>query len=306
MEIFDLGLAFVWEYDKDFIDLVEQICQASGLTTFIVGEHNVQEITDYVKSRRLHFHTYLDRALDVDEEFEALGKILMRRKVHIFNPYREVLHAIDKATMHLEFISAGINVPYSIIIPPKKETDTIFLSVNDLSLLGRPFIIKPCNNTGGGLGVVTGAETLEEVLRERVYNSEDKYILQEKLYPVQLDGKRAWFRCFWAFGEPIPVWWDDITHQYELLTTDQVETFKLKKLYSILRIIAKLTKLDFFSTEIVLSTKGYFVAIDYVNDQCDMRIKSRHFDGVPDEIVYRIINNLRKKVAYYKKKLYAS
>ena len=52
--------------------------------------------------------------------------------------------------------------------------------------------------------------------------------------------------------------------------------------------------LDFFSTEIVLTEDGNFLLIDYVNDQCDMRIKSRHYDGIPDNIVNEIIKNMLK------------
>jgi len=41
---------------------------------------------------------------------------------------------------------------------------------------------------------------------------------------------------------------------------------------------------DFFSTEIALAKDGRYVVVDYVNDPCDMRPQSKHFDGVPDTI----------------------
>lgn len=41
MEKFDLGLAYVWEYDQDFIDLTERLFHQNNLTTFIIGEHNI-------------------------------------------------------------------------------------------------------------------------------------------------------------------------------------------------------------------------------------------------------------------------
>jgi hypothetical protein len=218
--------------------------------------------------------------------------MLTRRKIRILNTYSDVEHAIDKASMHLEFITAGLNVPYSIIIPPHSEKEMLYISVDDLAVLGRPFIIKPCNTTGGGIGVVTGAESLKEIFEERVTNKNDKYLLQEKVYPALLDGKRAWFRCFWAFGNPVPTWWDDQTHIYSELTAAQISNYKLKKLDQILRLIYKITRLDFFSTEIVLTEDGKFVVIDYVNDQCDMRLQSQHQDGIPDRIIEQIINNL--------------
>ncbi len=301
MEKFDLGLAFVWEYDKDFIHLIERDLQANGLTTFIIGEHNIYEVAERVSERSLGFRTYLDRAWDVDDNFGELGKMIVRRKTIMLNQYKRVQHAIDKATMHLEFITGGIHVPHSIIIPPKSHTDEIYLSLSDLANLGRPFIIKPCNTTGGGTGVVTGAESLEEILYERNNFGNDKYILQEKIYPAMLDSRRAWFRCFWAFGKPIPTWWDDLTHCYAILTPEEIRQYNLKKLFPLTKTIARLTGLDFFSTELVLTESGQFIAIDYVNDQCDMRLQSQHFDGAPDLIVGEIIESLRKHILRLKR-----
>ena len=301
MEKFDLGLAFVWEYDDKFISLIEEIFQKAGLTTFLISYYNIREIKEKIINKEIFFNFYLDRAWDVEEKFEELGKILFRRKTVIFNPYSKVLHAIDKASMHLEFITAGLNVPHSIIIPSHREIEDIFISVDDLAILGRPFIIKPCNTTGGGIGVVTGAETLKEIIEERITNSDDKYLLQEKIYPSIFESKRAWFRCFWAFGKTIPVWWDDQTHLYSELTEDEIDRFKLKKLFHITKIIADITQLDFFSTEIVYTHDKKFVVIDYVNDQCDMRLSSKHFDGVPEIIVRMIIINMLKKVQKYRK-----
>ncbi len=303
MEKFDLGLAYVWEYDVDFIALIEDVMHNAGLTTFLVSYHNIKEITERIQSKDLAFDFYFDRAWDVEDDFENLGKILVRRKTFIFNPYHKVLHAIDKASMHLEFITAGLNVPHSIIIPPHSEKEEIYISIDDLALLGRPFIIKPCNTTGGGIGVVTGAESLKEVLDERITNTEDKYILQEKIYPTFFDGKRAWFRCFWAFGSPIPVWWDDQTHVYSELQPDEIIRFNLKRLNKITRKIAEHTCLDFFSTEIVFTNDQKFVVIDYVNDQCDMRFSSKHADGVPDRVIRIIVNNLMKKIVRMKKQM---
>ncbi|MGE5848179.1 MAG: hypothetical protein ACM34O_15760 [Ignavibacteria bacterium] len=301
MEIFDLGLAVVWEYDDDLARLVHETLSQFGISTYVIRYENIKETKEKVVNRKLGFYFYLDRAWDVEEEFEELGKILNRRKTLIFNPYKNVLHAIDKASMHLEFITAGLNVPYSIIIPPHKEKEEIFISVDDLARLGRPFIIKPCNNTGGGSGVVTGAETLKEIFDERIMNSNDKYLLQEKIFPTMLDQRRAWFRCFWAFGKVIPVWWDDQTHLYDTMTQEDIIRYNLFKISRITKKIANIIHLDFFSTEIVLTNENKFFVIDYVNDQCDMRIKSKHTDGVPDEIVNQIIYYMLRNILRIKK-----
>lgn len=302
MNNFDLAISYVWEYDEEFVKAIEDFFQSNGLTTFVITESNIGKITSEVKEKKLNFLFYLDRASDVDDDFAELAQTLSRKRCNIINPYKRVEHAIDKATMHLEFLTAGLVVPYSIILPPHDQIKEVSISVGDLSLLGRPFIIKPCNTTGGGIGVVTGAETLKDVLAERNRHSKDKYILQEKIYPKMIDGKRAWFRCFWAFGKPICTWWNDETHIYDIISDDELQNFKLKKLFQLTRAIAKLTKLDFFSTEIAITNKDKYVVIDYVNDQCDMRLKSNHPDGVPDEIVYQIIELMKQSIQKNKNK----
>ncbi len=304
MKNFDLGIAYNWEYDVDFVSLVEKYLHEAGLSTYVIHENNILEVKEELLQKKIAFSFYIDRAWDVDERFEEIGKILLRRKTKIFNPYKNVLHAIDKASMHLEFMTAGLNVPYSIIIPPHSQKKDILLSVDDLSILGRPFIIKPCNTTGGGLGVVTGAESLNEVFDERIAYNHDKYLIQEKIYPNMIDGKRSWFRCFWAFGKVINVLWDDQTHVYELISDELKSEINLRKLNQITKTIFGLIQLDFFSTEVVFTNENKFVVIDYVNDQCDMRLKSKHADGVPDEIVNQIISNLIKLIKKAKNNLF--
>ena len=300
MKNFDLGISSNWEYDVDFVSLLEKHFHDEGLSTYVIHPNNVTEVKEDLLHKRLAFSCYLDRAWDVDERFEEIGKILQRRKTRIYNPYKNVLHAIDKASMHLEFITAGLHVPYSIIIPPHNQKEDIKLSVEDLAILGRPFIIKPCNTTGGGIGVVTGAESLKEVLKERAAYTHDKYLIQEKIYPGIIDGKRTWFRCFWAFGKVIVVFWDDQTHVYEVISEELKSKINIKKFSQITKTIFGIIQLDFFSTEVVLTNENKFVVIDYVNDQCDMRLKSKHVDGVPDEIVDLIISYLIKAVTKVK------
>ena len=65
-----------------------------------------------------------------------------------------------------------------------------------------------------------------------------------------MDGKRFWFRCFWAFDKALLTWWDDQTHIYSEITDEEINNFGLMKMYSITKTIAKITELDFFSTDL--------------------------------------------------------
>ena len=293
-EVFDVGLAWDWEFDKDFIFGIENECIASGLSTFRIEPHNIEAVTRLVRLKKISFRTYLDRASDSDENFIPLARTLTRSKTIIFNEYSKVDYAKDKANMHLALMGEGIHVPYTIIISPYSKNKEVELSLTELAHLGRPFIIKPANTTGGGIGVVLGAESLKDILETRQHHKNDTYLLQETVQPVTLGGTIGWFRVFYAFGITLICWWDHRTHIYRELTKQEERRFKLQRLHSIILTIHKICRLDFFSSEITLTSEGKFIAVDYVNEICDMRMQSRHFDGVPNITVAQIQHQFAK------------
>jgi glutathione synthase/RimK-type ligase-like ATP-grasp enzyme len=248
-EIFDIGLAWDWEYDRDFIYGIENECITFGLSTFRIEPHNVESIIRQVRLKKIVFRSFLDRASDSDENFIPLAKLISRSKTFIFNSYDHVEFAKDKANMHLALMHAGIHVPYTIIISPYNKKQEVELSLTELAHLGRPFIIKPAYTTGGGLGVVVGAETLKEILETRQHHKNDTYLLQETISPAKFNGNVAWFRVFYAFGITIICWWDHQTHIYRVLTKQEERRFKLQKLHSMILTIHKVCKLEFFSSE---------------------------------------------------------
>ena len=247
-----------------------------------------------MRNGSLVFNLLLDRASDEDERFLPLAQYFQRKNptTRIINPYELMRRAADKATMHLEFLTRGIHVPYTIIVSPFNHKREVELSLSELARLGRPFIIKPANTTGGGVGVVVGAESLKDVIETRQHHKNDKYLLQEKIVPAILNERRAWFRVFFACGEIVLCWWDDRTHIYDVLTEEEEKRFDLHMLRVIVTAIRDVCGLDFFSTEIACVSSNLFVVVDYVNEMCDMRLKSRHVDGVPDQIVELIAGRI--------------
>lgn len=288
METFSLGLAWNWAYDADFVTGIEHVCGLQGLTTYRVEPSNVVETLHRLRSGDITFRTFLDRASDDDESFEPLVRFLAKSSTHFYNQSDHVNRAKDKATMHLEFITNGLYVPFTIIISPYNKKKELELSLSDLARLGRPFIIKPANTTGGGTGVVLGAESLKDVIETRQHHKNDKYLLQETVKPKFLDSNKGWFRILYAFGDIIPCWWDDLTHIYRRVSREDEERHGIAALIEMMRTIQKVCSLDFFSSEIALTESNTFVVVDYVNEVCDMRLQSKHKDGVPDDVVQKI------------------
>ena len=294
-QLIDLAIAWDWEYDRDFIRMLELSAQALGLTTFSISHHNCEEILHEVHLGRLHIAVLLDRTAETDERFATLRRTLERDGVKYLNSPDAVRHASDKATMHLEFITAGVHVPYTIIISPYNKKREVELSLSELAHLGRPFIIKPANTTGGGIGVILGAETLKDVIETRQHHKNDKYLLQEAVLPMMLDGRKGWFRVFGVCGMVLPCWWDPETHIYSEVSASEQRRWQLVALNCVTRIIASVCRLDFFSTEIAIPNSNRHVAVDYVNEVCDMRLKSLYKDGVPDRVVAAVARQLSRR-----------
>jgi len=287
IQILDFGIAWEWEYDQHFVFKLAQACKAHGLSADLINPSAIEDTFFKYRAEKLHFRYYLDRGSDALKDFEPLAKLISAGGARIVNHYRHLKHSLDKATMHLEFLTAGLQVPYTIILSPYKYEPEI--RITDLAKLGRSFIIKPAMGSGG-TGVVVGAETLADVLLARKSQNDQKFLLQEKIEPVMLGNERAWFRVFYVFGRTFLTWWNDVTHLYRTVKPEDENDFGLAPMRQIIRTIAALSELDFFSAEIALTNDGRFVVIDYVNDVCDMRPQSEHPDGVPDSLIEEIIN----------------
>jgi hypothetical protein len=296
MKIIDCTILYEWEYDRDFVYILSEELEVEGVNHQIIGQPEFRGTLNKLRSGEISFLSAVDRASDVDDDCEELVNLLHHRHSYIINDPKQIKHASDKASMHLEFITAGIFVPYTIIISPYNRQKEIKLSLSELARLGRPFIIKPANTTGGGIGVVTGAESLQDVIETRQHNRDDKYLLQEKIEPMIINGRRAWFRSFYACGKVFEVWWDDLTHVYEPVTDSEYRDYKLNEVTNLTEKIHNVCGLDFFSTEVALTTGGKFVVIDYVNEMPDMRLKSSNQDGVPDEVVAGICKELARGI----------
>jgi hypothetical protein len=294
---FDLAIAWNWEYDRDFIGRLEHLARLYGVTTYLIHPDNVGEVTRLVSENKLFFRVFLDRASDIDEQFEPFAKISIQselqkhahQRITVINPYDLMHRAADKATMHLEFLTSNIEVPYTIIISPFRHEPAPELTDEQLGVIGKPFIIKPANTTGGGIGVVTDAHSLKDVLEARKSYEDDKYLLQELIRPVFYGNRKAWFRVFYAFGAVLACWWDDETHIYEPVAPEDEERFGLSELRKIIKKIYRVCRLHFFSTEIATTVNHRFVVVDYVNEMCDMRFKTSTPDGVPNETIDGIL-----------------
>ena len=294
MTTYDLCLAWSWEYDADFVARLGAACARRGLTLHAVTPATLADTLARVASGDLAFRAFFDRASDGDPAFLPLVEWATSHVPVLINPFAAARRAWDKATMHLEFITAGLYTPYTIILPPYHERPE--LSPSDLAPLGGRFSIKPAHG-GGGVGVVNQAEAWAQVTAARQRFPADKYLLQEWITPALVGGRRAWFRVIHCCGQTFPCWWDSQTHVYTPVTPSEESLYNLSRLREMTAIIARVCGLQLFSTEIAWATDGRLLSVDYVNDPLDLRAQSQATEGVPDEIVTTIAGCLAEWVA---------
>lgn len=293
---FDLAVSYKWIYDEEFVQLIEDIFHRHGSTTFLIRNYNINEVLERVSRKELQFKAYLDRASDEDSAFEPISRLLQRQHCYLINPRNKVLKATDKSTMHKRLLKKKFRLPKTYIVPRYLNAQQLKLSEDDLLEIGSPFVIKPAINSGGEEGVIKNAVSIQQIIDERIMHPNEKFLIQEKIKPRLFAEKRAWFRVLWAFDKAIPIWWDDQTHVYNIVTKRDSARYNLLPLSRITAKLARITKLDYFSTEIAVTKDHNFVMIDYVNDQCDMRLKSNHPDGVPNDVVAEFIERMGRKV----------
>lgn len=295
----DLGIGWEWEYDADFVLTLDGYCQRAGLSSYLVHPHNLSETWEKAQNGSLFFRTFLDRASDNVEAIRTLLRYLKVRRTPLINDPDLLPRANDKATMHLELLARGVDVPYTIILGPQEGNH--IQDVPELRDIGTPFIIKPANG-GGGRGVILGALDKVDVMKARKTLWRDKMLLQEEIQPAQLPVGMAWFRTFMV-GQSIHLcWWNKETHIYRPVLHAEESEFGLETLRRITRKIGEVCGLKLFSTEIAQSNDGRFVAIDYVNDQPDFRPRSKAPDGIPDRVLNNIVADIVRWVKEYVQK----
>ena len=293
MTTYDLCVAWNWPHDAGFIGLLGQACRARGLSFLEITPQTLSSSYESLQQGRLAFRALLDRASDTDPEFFKLVHWAHDHAVYRINPHEREARSADKATMHLELIAAGLPTPYSIILAPFNEQPD--LGSLDLSPLGERFAIKPANG-GGGEGVICEATSQQQVDQARRQFPHDKYLLQAHVTPSEIEGRPAWFRVIYCLGELYVNWWPPQTHVYHPVQQHEVIYLRLGELYDIAVRIARVSHLHIFSSEIALTPQDQFLAVDYVNDQIDLRMQSQTPDGVPDAIVRDVCRRIADSV----------
>ena len=294
----DFALAWNSGSKENFVKWIKRECALRGLRFLLVTEKNVESIINELEKGRLKIGFLLDNEADyVDKNnlFARLSYAVKDVGGNVVCDPDDARQAANKAITHYDLVKEKMPVPYTVVVR-NWEPDDFNLTKEEIKNLRTPFIIKPASGFGQK-GVIKNANgSIAEIAQARHFNRGDDFLLQEKIEPAILGDRQAWFRIYFLFGEIIPCWWNTETGQYIHVTLRDLYSYKLLPLVRITSEIARISNMDFFSTEIALTGIGKdrrFVAIDYVNDQPELCVRSEKGRfGPVSEIVQHIAERI--------------
>jgi hypothetical protein len=304
MKKYDFGLNWSGTIEEYFVRRLHEACEEKHLSFLWISQDNVKEVMRELKYGRLAIKVLLDTEATYNKQDDLYARICYAVKDSggaVINDPDRTKAAIDKSALHYELVDAGIPVPYTVIVR-NWHPNTYRLLESEREKLGIPFVIKPALGYGQQGVMLDARGSIREIARARNYDRGDNFLLQEKITPIELGGKRAWFRVFNLFNTIIPCWWDDQANRYQHLLYEEFNTYGLYPLAKIASKIARLTRMAWFSTEVAIDNKNdqhRFLAIDYVNDQCAMDAQSETPNGVPDDIVKCTANSMTDSAYRY-------
>lgn len=292
--IYDLAMTHQLDADDLFIHCIQEQCARVRLNFFLIEPLWVEAFFQALQRGDVwprvvvNLHSEHHQPQDI---YHRLIRLASARNCRVIDPPDTALAAFDKARLHARLMAGGVHVPHTVCVRGG-EVARFRLSDGDRAALGSPFVIKPALGYGRR-GVVLDATSERDLARSQADWPEGDYLIQRLIRPRQINGDPAYFRVFYVFGAVWCCWWNCHTHRYRLVTPEEAATFGLKPLDEIVRQIAALTGMNFFSSEFAQVDSGEFVAIDYVNDQCHTLSQSAHPGiGVPDAVLTAMARQL--------------
>jgi hypothetical protein len=276
--------------DEFFIHCVQRRCAERFLSFFLIEPVWVEAFHEGLRVDRVWARVLLNMHSEhhlPEDVYHRLVRLAEERRIQVVDPLALALSAFDKARIHPRLAAAGFNVPPTLIVP-REEVAALRFTPEHRALLGRPFVIKPAMGYGRR-GVIMDALDERDLERSVVAWSDANYLLQRRERVAELGGEPAYFRVFHVFGSVWSCWWNHEADVYRQVTPEEETRYGLAVLADIVRRVAALTGMRFFSSEIAMTEPGRFVLIDYVNDQCHMLSQEASPRmGVPNQVVEQI------------------
>jgi len=292
-----------------------------GLSCALIHDPVVHEAVRRLTEGRLRIGYHLDyHALwhVADDPYARLAEAVVDAGGRSVNAPARSRAFTDKAAAHAELTRRGLGAPATVIVRPWCADRELTAEERRRLRLDEPgarVYVKPANGFSGH-GVVrverTDSDGFKTALAAaRNHDRREAYLIQREVRPPRLacdDGRErpAYWRILSYLGELIPFWWGSQAAvgpgrpSYHPVSREEVHRHRLQPLLAYTRSLGELSGLEWFSTELCLGDgpeESRFMvttadgrtrpvlAIDYLNDQCDVDVRSRWAGAPPDDVV---------------------
>jgi hypothetical protein len=288
---YDMVLSSPFPNYDFFAHRMRELCGQLNLSFFIADNVWVNDFYQKLCNKEIGVRVLLDLSnsqTNEDDPYLILAREAKRQRAYVIDDPDVTSVVAHKALFHQKMLENRILVPETVIVT-RKELSSFKVTDEIKQQVGVPFVVKPAWGDSS-IGVIIDATSYEDVLMsaEQAPDS-DAFLIQRQLKPKRLGDHIGWFRMFHIINEVIPCWWDPYSHEYHLVTPAQRRYHKLNPLARIMKQIARVSKMKFFTSEICLDVDGHLYVVDYVNADPDMNPQSYYINGVPDEIVRHIV-----------------
>jgi ribosomal protein L13E len=290
-ETYDVVVSSPFSNYDYFSHKMRELCGQWKLSCFIVNDVWVHEFYEKLQAKDISVRVLFDLTANQileDDIYVKLAREAKRCGGYVIDDPDITASVAHKGHFHQVMLNNNIPVPETIIVD-RSEVDSFKFTSEMRARVGRPFVVKPAWGDSG-VGVIMNGYS-EDDLHESVKlaPNSDAFLIQQRLEMKKLGNHSGWFRMMHVCGEVISCWWDPSSHEYHLVTPNQVKRYRLTPLRRIMRGIARASKMKKFTSEICLHTDGKFYAVDYINADPDMNPRSFYANGVPDEVVRHVV-----------------
>ncbi|HEY7119640.1 MAG TPA: hypothetical protein VH475_23820 [Tepidisphaeraceae bacterium] len=264
--------------------MFHQALSPYGLSLLIANKHNVRRLTEDLRHGRIKPHVLLDLCSACEREFGELLRVAAAAGIYTIGQPEKLERWTYKARAQQHLEDAGLPVPPTVVIradQPSRE-----LTLEERRAVGEACVIKPSWGVAGKGVMVNVRPTRENIDAARQFDPKDDYLVQRMIKWEKLGSRSAYVRGYNVLGHRTLLWWAPETKQYDLLTWEELQTYDLMGAIDLIDRMARLTGMDYFSSEIAITSgaggQSRFVLIDYCNDQCDLNPITAQPDGLPE------------------------
>jgi hypothetical protein len=294
---------------------------AHGLSAALLHDGTVAEAVRRLGDSRLTVGFHLDSSARwhrPDDPYARLAQAVADAGGCPVNPPARLRLFTDRAAAHAELARRGLGVPDTVVLRPWAPDRTLTPAERARLRLDEPgarLFLRPANGCGKGFVHVerTDPEGLAAaVAAARGPGHPATYLLQREVRCPRLEcedlvERPASWRVLYCLGELIPFWWhrreDGGEPGYRPLTREEIRCHRLRPVLAYAAALARLSGLEWFSTDLCLTDgpepgryrvpgaggRGRAVlAVDPVNDQCDVDVQSRRPGAPPDAVVRHV------------------